>query len=106
MTTKQRPQVGDKCWLVEWCVELAFEDNNPENGVDHDNCKLKRRQVATKEEAENLAKEVYPQTTNTFGVVEYWPAVFTAYDEGDAIRYPFAGYWKRSGDYEFYEGEV
>ena len=50
------------------------------------------RQVATKEEAAKLAREVYPQTTNIFGVVEYWPATFVAYDEEDKALYRHAGY--------------
>lgn len=105
MTSKKRPRVGDKCWFVEWCVELAFYDDDPAGDLDHDNCKTTCRRVANREEAERLAREVYPQTVGTFGVVEYWPSEFVAYDEDDATRYPHAGFWEATADPEFYEGE-
>ncbi len=74
--------------------------------MEHDLCKVKCRRVASKEEAEELAREVYPQTTETYGVVEYWPATFVAYDDDDAESYPHAGFWEATADAECYDGEA
>jgi hypothetical protein len=106
--TKQttRPRVGDSCWFVEWCSELAFYGDDPNGDVDRDNCKMARRKAASREEAVRLAREVYRIATTTFGVVEFWPATFVAYDDDDAIAYPHAGYWKADADPDYYEGHV
>lgn len=103
MDSSKRPRVGDECWLVEWCSELAFYDDSED--VDRDNCKMKVRRAACKEDAERIAREVYPATTTTFGGVEYYPARFVPYDEDDAALYPHAGYWEETADSEYYEGE-
>jgi hypothetical protein len=100
-----KPRIGDACWFVEWCIELAFCGGNQEYGVDCDACKMACRRVGTKEEAERLAREVYPVTTKTFGVVGYWPAEFVPYDDDDAVRYPHVGRWNATADPEYYEGE-
>jgi hypothetical protein len=104
MTTKvkNRPRVGDTCWMVEWCSALAFDEVGD---VDRDNCTDVVRRVATMEEAEALARKVWPATTNTFGVVSYWPAEFVGFDELDAVRYPHAGYWEATADAQCYEGD-
>jgi hypothetical protein len=103
-TVKHKPRVGDTCWLVEWVTKLGLEDeNHPEYGCNPDKDKRSIRQVATKEEAERLAREVYPQ--DQYGAVCYWPATFVAYDEDDTGRYPHAGFWEASTDGEYYEGE-
>lgn len=102
MTAKRRPLVGDECWFVEWCYELAF---NECGDVERDLCKMRTRRAETKEEAERIAREVYPQTLNTFGVVDYWPSQFVAYDEADAARYPHAGFWEATAEAESYDGE-
>ncbi len=52
-----------------------------------------------------IHREVYPEAVGKFGVVEFWPAEFMAYDEDDADLYPHAGYWDATGDTEYYEGE-
>lgn len=106
--TKPRPRVGDEAWFVEWTYELAWEDDDDSSEyrtVDRDNCKTHCRRVATREEAERLARQVWPETRETFGVVEYWSAQFTAYDERDAAMYPHAGFWESTGEGGVYEGE-
>lgn len=103
--TQKRPRIGDECWFVEWCLELAFYDDDPTGDVDRDRCKMIERRVATREDAEQLAREVYPVVTQTYGVVEYWPARFVPYSENDAADYPHVGYWDAIGNSEFYEGE-
>ncbi|MBV8094428.1 MAG: hypothetical protein JO110_14625 [Acetobacteraceae bacterium] len=95
--TGLQPRVGDECWFVEWCVALAFDSVGD---VDRDGCTMERRQVATEAEAEQLAREIWPQTHGIFGIVNYWPARFVAYEE----RYPWAGYWQH-GESKVYEGE-
>lgn len=73
--------------------------------VDRDNCKTRTRRVASKEEAERLAKEVYPQTHNGFGFVEYWHARYEAYDDGDGSG-PYLPHWQATEEHpETYEGE-
>lgn len=104
-TQKTRPRVGDECWFVEWTYEMAFEGEGEYRYVDRDNCKTRTRKVATREEAERLAKEVWPQTVDCWGIVEYWPSQFVAYDEDDASLYPHAGFWEATADSEIYEGD-
>lgn len=103
---KTQPRIGDECWFVQWTYELAWEnddDTSEYREVDRDNCKTRTRRVATKEEAKRLAKEVYPQTTNCFGFVEYWHARYEAYDDGDG---PYLPHWQATEEYpETYEGE-
>jgi hypothetical protein len=103
-----KPRVGDECWFVEWTYELAWvdgDDRSEDRVLDRDNCKTKTRRVASREDAEKVAREVWPQTHNTFGVVEFWSARFTAYDEDDAALYPCVGFWEATGEGEFYEGD-
>lgn len=96
-------RTNPKRWFVEWCSELAFYEDG---SADRDSCKMRTRGFATREEAEKFAKEVWPQTHNTFGIVTYWEAEFTAYDEDDAARYPHAGFWEAIGEHEeVYEGD-
>jgi hypothetical protein len=107
--TKQakRPRVGDECWFVEWTYELFWidgDDTSEYREIDRDRCKDRTRQVASKEDAERVAKEVWPETHDTFGVVEYWPARFIPYAEEDAADYPHAGFWETIGEVEVYEG--
>ena len=98
----RRPRVGDKAWFVEWCEELVIVDGE----CDHDQCVMNERKFATKDEALAFAKEVWPKTTNAYGVVNYWPAKFTPYDEDDAAMYPTVGFWEPAGDREeIYDGE-
>lgn len=105
---KTRPLIGDECWFVQWTYELAWvggDDTSEYREVDRDNCKTRTRRVATKEEAERLAKEVYPQTTTCFGFVEYWHARYEAYDDGDGSG-PYLAHWQPTEEYpETYEGE-
>jgi hypothetical protein len=106
--TKQKSRVGDECWFVEWVYELVWvdgDDTSEYREIDRDNCKTRSRKVSTKEEAERLAREVWPQTHDAFGVVQYWPAQFVAYDEEDAGRYPHVGYWEATDEGECFEGE-
>lgn len=99
----ERPHVGDSAWMVEWCTELAFYPDSED--IDRDSCRTIIRRVPSKEAAEQLAREVYPATVDKFGVVSYWPATFKPYDDADAIRYPWAGYWEATEDPEHYSGE-
>lgn len=101
--TRTKPRIGDEAWFVEWCFELVFYEDSTD--VDRDRCKMRTRRFATKEEAVTFARAIYPVTKNTFGVVEYWHAIFTAYEEDDVILYPHVGYWEPDEDSEFYEGE-
>lgn len=106
--TKQRPRprVGDAAWLVEWCCKLAFYDDDPSGDVDRDNCTMANRLVSSREKAIQLAREVWPLTTRTFGIVEYWPVTFVPYDEDDAECYPHVGFWEATDEGEVYEGEA
>jgi hypothetical protein len=106
MATKEkyRPRVGDERWFVEWCVKLGKADeNDPDSEWDRDSDVYRSRAVATKEEAEKLAREVYPM--DQYGAVAYWPAEFVAYDEDHAADYPHVGFWEDTGDAEHYEGD-
>lgn len=105
---KNRPHIGDECWFVEWTYELAWvngDDTSEYREIDRDACKQHTRRVATREEAEKLAREVYPQTTNCFGFVEFWHARYEAYDDNDGSG-PYLAHWQATADYpETYEGE-
>lgn len=101
MATKTKPRVGDSRWTVEWCHELAFDEGGD---VNHDKCKMAYRHVDTENEAAAIAREVWPQTNNAFGVVEYYPAEFVAYDDEDAGRYPHVGFWEITAEPQFYAG--
>lgn len=93
---------------MQWTYELAWVDGDSTSEyreVDRDECKEHIRRVETREEAERMAKQVYPETINVFGFVEYWPARFEAYDDEDAFRYPTVGNWECIADPEYYEGE-
>lgn len=108
MRTMSRPRVGDECWFVEWVYELAWVDGDSTSEyreIDRDECKTRSRKVATKGDAERLAKEVWPQTVNCFGIVDYWPSRFVAYDESDVIEFPHAGFWEATDDGDVYEGD-
>lgn len=113
MATRQkpayRPRVGDRRWIVEWTYELAWvdgDDSSEYREIDRDNCKERCRMVLTREDAERVAREVWPQTHNAFGVVQYGEAEFVAYDENDAAMYPHVGYWEAINEYgEVYEGD-
>ena len=110
MTAKKpyKPRVGDTCWFVEWVYELVWVDGDSTSEyreIDRDNCKTRTRRVATREEAAALAKEVWPQTHQAFGLVNYWPAEFVPYDEDHAGMFPHVGFWEATADGECYEGE-
>lgn len=102
--TKQKPRIGDTCWLVEWCSEAVLDEDGQ---FDHDATTNKEhtRRFASKAEAEQFAREVYPQTVGVFGVVSYHPVEFVPYAEEDADLYPSVGYWKETADSEHYDGE-
>lgn len=108
-TIKNRPLVGDECWIVEWCSKLAFypnDDGTDSTDVDHDACTITERRVQTREQAEALAKRVWQETAqHTFGIVEYAPHRFVPYDEADVTRYPWAGFWEATDDSEVYAGD-
>jgi hypothetical protein len=100
----RRPKVGDEAWFVEWCTKQGMVDeDHPEYGCEPDKNVMESRRVASKEEAERVAREVYPLDQQ--GSVSYWPARFVAYDEDDAETYPHAGHWEATDDAEYYEGE-
>lgn len=107
-STKSQPRIGDEYWFVQWVYELAWVDGDSTSEyreVDRDNCKTRTRRVASKEEAERLAKEVYPQTHNGFGFVEYWHARYEAYDDGYGSG-PYLPHWQATEEHpETYEGE-
>lgn len=96
---KKRPHVGDETWFVEWCSKLAWKTyaDGSRGDVDRDNCTMQRRQFATRTQAETFARKVWPKTHQTFGVVAFWPAKFTAYEPLD---HPWIGYWDAIGDVE------
>lgn len=104
MTTKQRPRVGDTAWFVEWCVKMGMvDDAHPEYGCNPDKSVMRTRRAADREDAERIAREVYP--LDQTGAVAFWPATFVAYDEDDAALYPHAGHWEPDNDPEYYEGD-
>jgi hypothetical protein len=106
-TAKARPRLGDECWFVQWTYELVWIDGDSTSEyreIDRDNCKERTRRVATKAEAERLAREVYPETVGVFGFVEYWHAVYEAYDDNDGTG-PYLAHWEPTGDPATYEGE-
>ena len=99
MKPKYRPRVGDVRWFVQWCDKLAFDSCGD---VDRDNCRERTRMFTSREHAEKFAREVWPQTVDKFGIVEFWEAEFTAYDDGDG---PYLGHWEPTSDRdEVYEG--
>lgn len=89
------PRNGDEAWLVEWVAELAFDANGD---VDWNNCKEAEQLVATREQAEELARKVYPQTVGKTGCVHYRLMRFGSPWGGPAD-------WHRAGDTEEYAGE-
>jgi hypothetical protein len=105
MTTKtKRPKIGDECWFVRWCIKAGLVDeDHPEYGGDPDLDVTRTRRVDTREEAEAVAREVFP--LDQYGSVVYWPARFVPYDEDDAGPYPTVGFWEETGEDEHYEGE-
>jgi hypothetical protein len=108
MKTARKPTIGEECWFVEWVYELTWVDGDSTSEyreVDRDNCKTRIRKVASKEEAERIAREVWPETHNAFGVVEYWHARYEAYDDDDGTG-PYLPHWQATEEYsEVYEGE-
>jgi hypothetical protein len=104
-TKKTAPKIGDTCWVVRWCIKAGLvDDENPEYGGDPDRDVYCSRRVATRAEAEAVAREVYP--IDQHGMVWYWPAEFMAYDEDDAdLYYPHVGRWEETADAEYYEDE-
>lgn len=98
---KKRPMIGDECWFVEWAYEPCFDGGGD---IDPYNCKEHEQIVATKEEAEKVAHEVWPESCNVWGVVNYYPARFVPYDEDDALVYPHVGFWEPIGDTIEYSG--
>lgn len=101
-TTKPRARVGDIRWQVEWCSALVFDECGD---VDRDACKMSRKTFATRDEARAFAESVYPQATETFGVVEVDEIEFVAYDDDDADTMPHVGYWQHIGETEYFSGE-
>lgn len=96
---KEKPKVGDECWFVEWPYELTYDSNGE---LDPCETKTKQKRVSTKEEAEKLAREMYPETLACGGWVEYWPARYEHYDDGDD---PYPPHWEPCGKIEYYEAE-
>jgi hypothetical protein len=102
-TTKKRPRVGDRLWCVEWCDKLAFYEDSTD--VDRDRCTMKERNFPTREEARRFAEEIWPKTTETFGIVELYEMEFTAYDEDDIATMPHVGFWEVASEPEIFSGE-
>ena len=105
MTTR-RPRLGEESWFVEWVHELAWvdgDDSSEYREVDRDLCKTRIRRVATREEAERMAREVWPETHKAYGVVAFWPARYEAYDDQDGEG-PYCHRWEPTADEEYYEG--
>ena len=104
MAIKNKPRVGDEAWFVQWCVKIGLEDeDHPEYGSNPDLDVNRTRKFATRDEAEAFARVIYPQDQR--GAVAYWRSVFVAYDEYDALIYPYAGYWETQEDSEWFEGD-
>ena len=98
-----RPRVGDTRWVVQWCTKIGMaDDEHPEYGTDPDRDVMRSRYAGSREEAERIAREVFPLDVR--GVVEFWPVEFVPYDEADAARYPHVGFWECTADSEYYEG--
>ena len=92
------PELGDRAFRVEWAYELPV---NEHGDCEPDLAKYRARIVATVERAREIAKQVWPETHNAYGVVEITPVEFTdPYEEN--IRGTFR--WEYCGDTEHYEG--
>ncbi len=69
--------------------------------VDMENCKTRMRLVDTKEEAERLAREVWPLAKNVLGGVHFYRARYHADEDGGQ-----PGYWEGTqDDSESYQGD-
>lgn len=101
--TRRRAAVGDTAWRVEWCSALAFYEGTED--VDRDECTMSTRSFSTREKAMAFAKQIWLETTKTFGIVEVTPIQFVAYDEADAAMYPHAGFWEDVTDSEIISDE-
>ena len=100
MATKQRPRIGDEHWEVEWLAEIAIDENGDH---DPDRSTYTFRYFKNESKARAFAREIYPQSKS--GAVRITPERFVPYDEGDALRFPHAGFWEATADPEWYEGE-
>lgn len=97
-----RDRIGDLLWFAEWVESLGYVDSeHPEYGLDPDLHRYRTRRFLTREEAEAFAAAT--AATSPLGVVEIWPAEYTAYDPEEADLYPHAGYWLAVSDPEFIE---
>lgn len=99
----ERPRVGDVRYFVEWCAEAVLDENGD---FDHDATaeKEKRRGFADEAEARAFAESIYPESRNTYGIVEVCECHFRAYDDADATRYPHVGSWQ-CGRVSIFSGE-
>ena len=96
--TKKRPELGDRAFEVEWCIEIPNYPDSEDRDID--NAKYRRRIVATKDDALSLAKEVYPQ--DQFGAVTVTPVEFIdPYEE----NIPKTFRWDYCGDSLHYSGD-
>lgn len=100
---KRRPRVGDTCWEVEWCEQLAFDSNGD---CDHDRCKMNVRNFDHESDARAFAESVWLKTTDAFGIVQVTPHEYVPYDEDETDpRLMGAGYWEATADSATFSGE-
>jgi hypothetical protein len=94
---RPRPNVGDRRWVVEWCVKAAMLEDRT---GDPDNDVMMRKAFATHAAALEYAKTVSPQCQRPY--VEIEEQVFSMEDDD---LYP-RGHWEAVSEYgEIYEGE-
>lgn len=92
-------RVGDVAWEVDWCSEIPV---NEFGDGDHDGAVRHVRRFKSRDAAMKYAAEVYPK--DAYGSVIVTQQRFEPYDERDAKRYPWVGFWDCVGDSEYYEG--
>lgn len=91
-----RPRVGDTRWIVEWLVAVGQSEDGDRN---RDLDIMRTRSAKDRDEAVSLAKEMLPLSVDA--QVCFWPVEFVAYDEADADRHPYVGFWEDAGDAEY-----
>ena len=84
---------------VQWCVKLAF---NSCGDVDIDNCDMAFLFFPTLPEARTQAELVWPETTNTTGLVIVTEQEWDLY--GD-YEFPTLGRWINTYNRYIYSGE-
>ena len=92
--------LGDRKYLVEWCIEVPCDTDSGERLVDEAKCR--RKIVNSYEEALDLAAEKMPETVVLFGprAVEITEVEYVD-PYGDNLPWTFR--WEPCGDTVYYD---